>query len=704
MILALLTQASAATLVVDPDGGEYTSIADALAVAVTGDVLELSGDTFTECIDAGIDLTIRGTTGTVLDGSGTCAVVLTVNDGESVTVEDLEITNANGYGVSQYYSNTTLSGVTIRDSVEYTGAAIYTYGGALTTTACTFSNNSSDYGGAIYLYAYGSWTDTDSVFSGNTAADAGGAVESYYDNVVVLSGTTFSGNTAGGNGGGLWHGYWGDLSLADVTFEDNDAGGQGGGIFMYAQDTEVPIAHSTFSRNTAASHGGGIAMQFYADLVITDSVFEDNVAGSNGGGIYSYYTAHVTVSTSTFSGNSGTSGGAILHYPYESGGWNLVATDSTFTNNTATDGHGGALYTAWADAAELTGSTFEDNAASNYGGSLYVYVANTVDTSHSDFCQNTARVGGSHALEWVGADATWNSRFVDNTADYAGALWRYASYTGYVSYNSFVGNDGVEDGGAYYGNAAYSTWTGNLVAHTADGNGVVAHDTNTLLYTTFVDNGWADNHVLNGGGYFWIVEGEDGNVVADEPGFEQYEAGCAYDLRMGADAPLVDFGAYQGPNAVVEDHDEDGEDTTLDCDDTDGAVWSGADEVCNGIDDNCDGDIDSDAIDMGTWYLDEDGDGYGTDELVACEQPEGSADHPDDCDDTSAEIHPLAEEVLDDGIDNDCDGESAITPEPEPEIDDHIEEAEGNWACTSAPGGGWWALGLLGLLLRRRRD
>ena len=131
MILALLTQASAATLVVDPDGGEHTTIASALDVAVSGDVLELSGDTFTECIDAGLDLTIRGTTGTVLDGTGVCEVVLTVNDGESVTVEDLEIVNGDGYGVSQYYSNTTLSGVTVRDSVAYTGAAIYTYGGGV---------------------------------------------------------------------------------------------------------------------------------------------------------------------------------------------------------------------------------------------------------------------------------------------------------------------------------------------------------------------------------------------------------------------------------------------------------------------------------------------------------------------------------------------------------------------------------------------
>ena len=380
-------------------------------------------------------------------------------------------------------------------------AGVTPYGGALTTSACTFSNNTSDYGGAIYLYAYGSWTDTDSVFDGNTATYAGGAVESYYDNALVLNGTQFSSNVAGDAGGGMWHGHWGELSLTQVTFEDNQAGTYGGGLYLYAQDEAVPVASSTFARNTSASHGAGIGMHWYADLEITDSTFEDNVAGGNGGGVYSYYTAHVSVSNSTFSGNSGTSGGAILHYPYESGGWDLIATDSTFTDNHATDGHGGALYTAWANAAELSGSTFQGNTATSYGGALYVYVANTVDTSHSDFCQNQAWVGGSHALEWVTADATWNSRFVDNTAGYAGGLWRYASYGGYVSYNTFAGNDGSEDGGAYHAQSAYAQWTGNIVAHTADGNGVVAADTSSLAGHTWADNGWADKGVIQNTGF-----------------------------------------------------------------------------------------------------------------------------------------------------------------------------------------------------------
>ena len=49
-----------------------------------------------------------------------------------------------------------------------------------------------------------------------------------------------------------------------------------------------------------------------------------------------------------------------------------------------------------------------------------------------------------------------------------------------------------------------------------------------------------------------------------------------------------------------------------DCDDFDGSVYPDADEYCNGIDDDCDGDIDeAGVVDGSTYYEDVDGDGYG---------------------------------------------------------------------------------------------
>jgi hypothetical protein len=91
-----------------------------------------------------------------------------------------------------------------------------------------------------------------------------------------------------------------------------------------------------------------------------------------------------------------------------------------------------------------------------------------------------------------------------------------------------------------------------------------------------------------------------------------------------------------------------------DCDDTDTNVNPGATEVCNSVDDNCDGNIDEGCT---TYYRDSDGDGYGdpADSVVDTSPPTGYVANSDDCDDTDNTIYPGATELCD-GVDNDCDG------------------------------------------------
>ncbi len=134
---------------------------------------------------------------------------------------------------------------------------------------------------------------------------------------------------------------------------------------------------------------------------------------------------------------------------------------------------------------------------------------------------------------------------------------------------------------------------------------------------------------------------------------------------------------YHGPAAVdtaPEDRDGDGIVAAEDCDDADPAVYPGAEEVCDGADQDCDG-WEDEGLPVFRWYSDEDGDGHaGTPAGEACDPPvAGAAEASTDCDDGDAGVNPSAAEVCN-GVDDDCDGQTDV--------------ADDSWDPSS--GGAWY--------------
>ena len=143
----------------------------------------------------------------------------------------------------------------------------------------------------------------------------------------------------------------------------------------------------------------------------------------------------------------------------------------------------------------------------------------------------------------------------------------------------------------------------------------------------------------------------------DDPGDAGGDTDGGDDDGDGGDAD--DSITTDDGSPIDEDGDDDGYTSLVDCDDTDPLIHPGADEVCDGRDNDCDGMIDTvdDSLTGAlTVWPDLDGDGFGgsADSELSCTVDAGWSTESGDCNDDDPDIHPDADEVCD-AIDNDCD-------------------------------------------------
>jgi hypothetical protein len=130
-----------------------------------------------------------------------------------------------------------------------------------------------------------------------------------------------------------------------------------------------------------------------------------------------------------------------------------------------------------------------------------------------------------------------------------------------------------------------------------------------------------------------------------------------------------------------------------DCHDEDPTIGAKAPETCgDGVDNDCDGEIDEDSPDAPVWFHDADGDGFGnpTRTLIACEQPPEHVANPNDCEDQQKLAFPEAVERCN-GFDDDCDGEVDESGDPiawyaDADGDGHGDPTVAEVQCERPPG------------------
>ena len=696
------------------------------------------------------------------------------------------------YGGAIYADNATIALTDTNVNTGYSadeGAGLYATNSAVTISGGRFEDNQAEEnGGAISVDAT-TLTMDDTTLVDNFAALAGGGL--YIDaGTLSVTASAFTRNTAfWEDGGGIRVGGGAAVDLVDTDFNGNSTGGAGGSIAaLWADSLDIVgglhFNNSGWSAGAIQTWDDGNPRSFLIDGVTFNANYTNGILGLGGAiahnGVGQGDGVELTIRDSRFTlNNTLARGGAIA--ANNAGG--LVVEDSTFLYNYADDG--GSLSIRSVQSAKLTRNYFCQNIASETGGAIYMD-------------------GGGDTRTWTNNIFAENASFADG-----GAVWMSGMQMKFIN-NTFAGNGSDDAGGALYVNASDLEWVNNLIMATTAGDGLIFGNgtVNRMDYNAWWQNNSIDTNVEAAVRTNDLVLNTPDSPVSNftnDCNTSDFTIAYGGDLFDAGDPNILDpdggpsdIGALGGPNADPDswvDADGDGVATMWDCSDDDvnqGAIlpwypdldhdgygdltrsaimacdapddsdtWAnvagdcadededihpGADEYCDEIDTDCDGETrDPDAVDAEEWFADADRDGWGEDGtgFFACEPGVGFTDIPGDCDDNAGEVNPDSDEVWYDGVDQDCDGwsdfdkdldgfdsaehlddgddcddgDGGVYPGAADGFGDTIDQdcngvAAATWmsggggcGCDSqsGSGAGWFGLVLASLALRRRR-
>ena len=466
------------------------------------------------------------------------------------------------------------------------------------------------------------------------------------------------------DGAGIWA-RASDTVIERVVFADNRAR-LGAGFYPWDGGTAW-VSEATFTGNHATEQGGALYANGGVDGTIAGSTFSDNRSDAVSGAM-GWHLGQLVLTDTVFSGNvAATNGGAL--YAHHSTA-RVVIQDVVFADNVATEGRGGALYGAYGTDFAMSGIVLRGNAAVEGADFALIDGRLTLVDAVSTGARATA---GAHL--WLGPGVPVALRRVavcDAVAPGGGAL---AHSAGTLDARSVLGHSlsgtalQLTDGTAALAFLGLSALDGTALDARALEDGAASLQNSVLVdvageaITGAPSLGWNDR---------WELA---------RPGAAPADTSLAVDPRWAGGDCGLGFALPAPDSALIDTADP----ALVDPDGTraDIGPWGGPDSP----------------------MADRDGDGAWT---------------VQDCDDDDPARAPGREELPDDGIDQDCDGEDAAgdttaadTADPTPtpahdsgsaaiDADDApapVAETQGRGCAVAGPARGAGGLGALLLLL-----